>query len=110
MLVATCNQLFQIRNETRTIEIDDSIVRRYASDAEKDRESYTEVCDGCLSGPIISGRSGLSHPDESSSGSWNTESIHETSKHKFEDHGECCYSDKALALVFQFKVTDRLSA
>ena len=54
--------------------------------------------------------SGLSHPDESSSGSWNTESIHETSKHKFEDHGECCYSDKALALVFQFKVTDRLSA
>src|SRR6266436_511643 len=35
---------------------------------------------------------------------------HETSRHKFEDHGECCYSDGALALVFQFKVTDRLSA
>ena len=60
--------------------------------------------------PFILDVSGLSHPDESSSGSWNTESIHETSKHKFEDHGECCYSDKALALVFQFKVTDRLSA
>src|SRR5258705_1361690 len=53
MLVATCNRLFQISSETRTIEIDDSIVRRYASDAERDRESYTEVCDGCLSGPII---------------------------------------------------------
>ncbi len=32
-----------------------------------------------------SGRSGPSHPDESSSGSCNTESSHETSKHKFED-------------------------
>jgi hypothetical protein len=50
MLVATCNRLFQISSETRTIEIDDSIVRRYASDTERDRESYTEVCDapsGC---------------------------------------------------------------
>jgi hypothetical protein len=27
-----------------TIEIDGSIVRRYASDIERDRESYTEVC------------------------------------------------------------------
>ena len=33
-----------------------------------------------------------------------TESSHETSKHKFEDHGECCYSDKAPALMFQLKV------
>jgi hypothetical protein len=31
MLVATRNRLFQICGETRTIEIDDSIVRRYAS-------------------------------------------------------------------------------
>jgi hypothetical protein len=31
-------------------------------------------------------RSGLSHPDESSSRSWNSDSSHETSKHKFEDH------------------------
>ena len=53
MLVATCNRLFQIGSETRTIEIDDSIVRRYASDTERDRESYTEVCDVCLSRPII---------------------------------------------------------
>jgi len=52
----------------------------------------------------------LSLPDECSSGSSNTELSHETSRHKFEDHGECCYSDGALALVFQFKVTDRLSA
>jgi hypothetical protein len=28
MLVAICNRLFQIGSETRTIEIDDSIVRR----------------------------------------------------------------------------------
>jgi hypothetical protein len=28
MLVAICNRLFQIGRETRTIEIDDSIVRR----------------------------------------------------------------------------------
>jgi hypothetical protein len=54
MLVATCNRLFQISSETRTIEIDDSIVRRCASDTERDRESYTEVCDVCLSRPIIS--------------------------------------------------------
>jgi hypothetical protein len=53
MLVATCNRLFQIGRETRTIEIDDSIVRRYSSDTERDRESYTEVCDVCLSRPII---------------------------------------------------------
>src|SRR6266403_6206111 len=82
---ATCNRLFQIGSETRTIEIDDSIVRGYASDTERDRESYTEVCDVCLSRPINSGRSGLSHSDEGSSRSWNTESSHETSKHKFED-------------------------
>ena len=44
MLFATRNRLFQINSETRTIEIDDSIVRRYASDTERDRESYTEVC------------------------------------------------------------------
>jgi hypothetical protein len=37
----------------RTIEIDDSIVLGYASDIERDRESYTEVCDVCLSRPII---------------------------------------------------------
>jgi hypothetical protein len=43
MLVATC--IFQISSETRTIEINDSIVRRYTSDTERDRESYTEVCD-----------------------------------------------------------------
>ena len=54
MLVATCNRLFQTGCETRTIEIDDSIVRRYASDTERDRESYTEVCDVCFSRPIIS--------------------------------------------------------
>ena len=53
MLVATCNRLFQIGSETRTIEIDDSILRRYASDTERDRESYTEVLDVCLSRPII---------------------------------------------------------
>ena len=53
MLVATCNRLFKISSEIRTIEIDGSIVRRYASDAERDRESYTEVCDVCLSRPII---------------------------------------------------------
>jgi hypothetical protein len=63
---------------TRTIEIDDSIVRGYASDTERHRESYTEVCDVCLSRPINSGRSGLSHPDECSSGPWNTDSSHET--------------------------------
>jgi hypothetical protein len=40
-------------SETRTIEIDDSIVRKYPSDTERDRESYTEVCDVCLSRPII---------------------------------------------------------
>ena len=51
---------------------------------------------------------GLSHPDECSSGSWNTESSHETSKHKFEDHA-CCYSVGALALVFQFKSRARLT-
>jgi hypothetical protein len=45
MLVANRNRLFQIGNETRTIEIDDSIVRGYASDAEKVRENHTEVCD-----------------------------------------------------------------
>jgi hypothetical protein len=43
MLVAICNRLFRIGSETRTIEIDDSIVRRYASDTERDQESYTEV-------------------------------------------------------------------
>jgi hypothetical protein len=53
MLAATCNRLFQISSEASTIEIDDSIVRRYASDTERDRESYTEVCDVCLSLPII---------------------------------------------------------
>jgi hypothetical protein len=53
MLFATRNRLFQINSETRTIEIDDSIARRYASDTERDRESYTEVCDVCLSRPII---------------------------------------------------------
>jgi hypothetical protein len=53
MLVATCKWLFQISSEARTIEIDDSIVRRYASEPERDRESYTEVCDVCLSRPII---------------------------------------------------------
>jgi hypothetical protein len=41
---AICNRLFQIRSKTRTIEIDGSIVRRYASDTERDRESYTDVC------------------------------------------------------------------
>src|SRR5258705_4997923 len=50
---ATCNRLFQIGSETRTIEIDDSIGRGYGSDTERDRESYTEVCDVCLSRPII---------------------------------------------------------
>ena len=35
--VATCNRLFQISSESRTIEIDDSIVRGYASDTERDR-------------------------------------------------------------------------
>ena len=39
MLVATCKRLFQINSEARTIEIDDSIVRGYASDTERDRES-----------------------------------------------------------------------
>jgi hypothetical protein len=53
MLVATCNRFFQISSETRTIEIDDSIERMYASDTERDRESYTEVCGVCLSRPII---------------------------------------------------------
>jgi hypothetical protein len=53
MLVATCNRLFQISSETRAIEIDDSIVRTYPSDTERDRESYTEVCDICLSRPIM---------------------------------------------------------
>ena len=53
MLVATCNRLFQISSETRTIETDDSIGRRYASDTERDWESYTEVCAVCLSHPII---------------------------------------------------------
>ena len=43
MLVAICNRLFQLGRETRTIEIDDSIVRRYASDTGRDRESYTKV-------------------------------------------------------------------
>ena len=41
---AICNRLFQISSKTRTIEIDGSIVRRYASDTERDRESYTDVC------------------------------------------------------------------
>lgn len=40
-------------SEARTIEIDDSIVRRYASDIERDRENYTEVCDVCPLRPII---------------------------------------------------------
>jgi hypothetical protein len=53
MLVAICNRLFPVGSETRTIEIDDSIVRKYASDTERDRESYTEVYDVCLSRPII---------------------------------------------------------
>ena len=53
MPFATRNRLFQINSQTRTIEIDDSIARRYASDTERDRESYTEVCDVCLSRPII---------------------------------------------------------
>ena len=53
MLVATSKRLFQISSEARTIQIDDSIVRGYASDTERDRESYTEVCDVCLSRPII---------------------------------------------------------
>ena len=35
--VATCNRLFQISSESRTIEIDDSIVLRCASDIERDR-------------------------------------------------------------------------
>jgi len=43
----------QLSSEARTIEIDDSIVRRYASDTERDRERYTEVSDVCLSRPII---------------------------------------------------------
>ena len=43
MLVAICNRLFQVGSETRTIEIDDSIVRRYASDTETDWETYTKV-------------------------------------------------------------------
>jgi len=41
--LATCHRLFQISSEIRTIEIDASILRRYASDTERDRESYTEV-------------------------------------------------------------------
>jgi hypothetical protein len=44
---------FQISSETRTIEIGGSIVRRYASDTERDRESYTEVCGVRLSRPIL---------------------------------------------------------
>lgn len=44
MKSAICNRLFQIGSKTRTIEIDGSIVRRYASDTERDRESYTDVC------------------------------------------------------------------
>jgi hypothetical protein len=53
MLVAICNRLFQIGSETRTIEIDDSIVPRYAPNTGRDQESYTEVYDVCLSRPII---------------------------------------------------------
>ena len=60
MLIATCNRLFQISSETRAIEMGDSIVRRYASDTERDRQSNTEVCDVCPSRPIILDVSGLS--------------------------------------------------
>jgi hypothetical protein len=39
--LATCNRPFQISTETRTIEIDGSILRRYASDTERvSGESY----------------------------------------------------------------------
>jgi hypothetical protein len=41
--LATCNRPFQVTSQTRTIEIDGSILRRYASDTERVRESYTEV-------------------------------------------------------------------
>jgi hypothetical protein len=54
------------------------------------------------------GRSGLSHPGESPSRSRNTESCHETSKHKFEDHGKCCYSEKAPALERRWVSADNL--
>jgi len=53
MLVAICNRLFQIGSETRTVEIDRSIVRRYASYTERDWETYTKVCVVCLSRPIL---------------------------------------------------------
>jgi hypothetical protein len=53
-----------------------------------------------------SGRSGLSHPDECSSGSWNTDSSHETSKHKFKDLGGCCYSDAGLGASIQSHCID----
>jgi hypothetical protein len=41
--LATCNRPFQVTSETRTIEIDGSILRRYASGTERVQESYTEV-------------------------------------------------------------------
>jgi hypothetical protein len=41
--LATCNRPFDVISETRTIEIDGSILRRYASDTERVQESYTEV-------------------------------------------------------------------
>jgi hypothetical protein len=41
--LATCKRPFQVTRKTRTIEIDGSILRRYASDTERVRESYTEV-------------------------------------------------------------------
>jgi hypothetical protein len=39
------NRLFQITSETRTVEIDDSIVRECTSDTETDQENYTKVYD-----------------------------------------------------------------
>ena len=41
--LATCNRPFHVSSEIRTIEIDGSILRRYASDTERVQESYTEV-------------------------------------------------------------------
>jgi hypothetical protein len=105
MLVATCNRLFQISSETRTIETDDSIGRRYASDTERDRESYTEVCDLPFTSHH-SGRSGLPDPDECSPGLGNTGSSHQTSKHKFEDHGDAAIATGVLALLSQFELPE----
>jgi len=48
-----CQQDQLHTSQTRTIEIDGSILRRYASDTERDRERYTEVWGVCLSRPSV---------------------------------------------------------